>query len=135
MTNAHRTWLLAGALCLAGAAPSAAAEPVNGRIAFTTFESSADPAAGDLWTMDADGADKRQAVFDPGYDAQSDWSPDGTRIVFRSRHNNQYEVSIVDFSVLDPANGRPRVVEVPKASDGTQSSQPAWFPDGSALLY
>jgi WD40 repeat protein len=135
MSTAHRACLLAGTALLACAAPSAEAEPVNGRIAFTTFESSADPAAGDIWTMGADGADKRQAVFDPGYDAQSDWSPDGTRIVFRSRHNNQYEVSIVDFSVLDPATGRPRVVELPKAPDGTQSSQPAWFPDGSALLY
>jgi TolB protein len=135
MFTAHRACLLAGTALLACAAPSAEAEPVNGRIAFTTFESSADPAAGDIWTMSADGADKRQAVFDPGYDAQSDWSPDGTRIVFRSRHNNQYEVSIADFSVLDPATGRPRVVELPKAPDGTQSSQPAWFPDGSALLY
>ena len=79
MTYAYRTGLLTSALCLAVAAPSAAAEPVNGRIAFTSFESSADPAAGDIWTMNPDGADKLQAVFDPGYDAQSDWSPDGTR--------------------------------------------------------
>lgn len=42
-----RTLLLAGALCLAGAAPSAAAEPVNGGIVCTSFESSADRAAGD----------------------------------------------------------------------------------------
>ena len=59
-----RTALLTGAVCLAVAAP-AAAEPVNGRIAYTTFESSADPAVGDIWTMNPDGADKVQAVFDP----------------------------------------------------------------------
>jgi dipeptidyl aminopeptidase/acylaminoacyl peptidase len=135
MISAHRACLLTGTVLLACAAPSAEAEPVNGRIAFTTFESSADPAAGDIWTMSPDGSNKLQAVFDPGHDAQSDWSPDGTKIVFRSRHNNQYEVSIVDFTVLDPATGRPRVVELPKAPDGTQSSLPAWFPDGTALLY
>ena len=117
------------------AAPSAAAEPVNGRIAFTTFESSADPAAGDIWTMDPDGGSKLQAVFDPLYDAQSDWAPSGDKIVFRSRRNNRFEVSIVDFTVRDGATGRPRIIDVAPATDGTQSSQPAWFPDMSGLLY
>src|SRR3954451_7474695 len=117
MTYAHRTWLLAGALCLAGAAPSAAAEPVNGRIAYTSFESSADPAAGDLWTMDPDGSNKLPAVLDPGYDAQSDWSPDGTKVVFRSRRNNRFEVSVVDFTVRDAATGLPRVTDLLKAPD------------------
>ena len=133
MTHAYRTWLLAGALCLAGAAPSAAAEPVNSRIAYTSFESSADPRAGDLWTMDPDGNNKLPAVLDPRYDAQSDWSPDGTKLVFRSRRNNRYEVSIADFTVLD--NGRPRVTDVATAPDGTQSSQPSWFPNGQGFLY
>src|SRR6476659_11319698 len=91
-----RTWLLAGALFLAGAGPSAAAEPVNGRLSYTTFESSADPAAGDIWTMEPDGSDRTPIVLDPRYDAQSDWSPDGTKLVFRSRRNNRYEVSVVD---------------------------------------
>ncbi len=135
MTHAHRLCLLAGATLLACAAPSAAAEPVNGRIAYTTFESSADPAAGDIWTMDPDGANKLQAVFDPTYDAQSDWAPDGTKLVYRSRRNNQYEISIVDFGVRDPVTGRPRITDIPKAPDGTQSSQPAWYPDMSRLVY
>ncbi len=130
MTHAHRTWLLTGALCLAGAAPSAAAEPVNGRIAYTTFESSADPAAGDIWTMDPDGATKLPAVLHPGYDAQSDWSPDGTKVVFRSRRNNRYEVSVVDFTVSPP-----RVTDLATAPDGTQSSQPSWMPNGQGFLY
>jgi Tol biopolymer transport system component len=134
-TYAHRTCLLAGAALLACAAPSAAAEPVNGRIAYSTFESSADPAAGDIWTMNPDGGSKQQAVFDLTNDAQSDWSPDGTKIVYRSRRNNQFEISIVDFSVRDAVTGRPRITDIPKAPDGTQSSQPAWYPDMSRLLY
>ena len=125
-----RTLLLAGALCLAGAAPAIAAEPVNGRIVYTSFESSADPAAGDLWTMNLDGSDKQPAVLDPRYDAQSDWSADGTKVVFRSRRNNRYQVSIVDFNVRPP-----RVTDVAVAPDGTQSSQPAWFPNGQGILY
>jgi Tol biopolymer transport system component len=135
MTHAPRTCLLAGAALLACAAPSAAAEPVNGRIAYSTFESSANPAAGDIWTMDPDGGGKQQAVFHPDNDAQSDWAPDGTKIVYRSRRSNQFEISIVDFTVRDAVTGRPRITDIPKAPDGTQSSQPAWFPDMKGLLY
>ena len=134
MTPAHRAWLLAGAICLASTAPAAAAEPVNGRIVYTSFESSPDPAAGDIWTMNGDGSGKVQAVFDPQYDAQPDWSPDGTRIAFRNRRANRFESAIVDFRVLDHA-GRPVVRDIPPAPDGTQTTQPTWRPDGQGLLY
>jgi dipeptidyl aminopeptidase/acylaminoacyl peptidase len=111
-------------------------EPVNGRLAFSSFESGPSQATGDIWTMDPDGGGRLQAVFDPLDDAQSDWSPDGNRIVFRNRRNNSFQVAIIDFTVRDAATGRPRVTDVPRAADGTQSSQPAWFPDGSdRLLY
>ena len=75
-----RTCVLAGVALLACAAPSAAAEPVNGRIAYSTFESSGG-STGDIWTMEADGSGKQRAVFNPLDDAQSDWAPDGTKIV------------------------------------------------------
>src|ERR1700754_2587370 len=113
-----RTCLLAGIGLLVCAAPSAAAEPVNGRISYSTFESS-NGSTGDIWTMEADGSGKQQAVFHPDNDAQADWSPDGTKIVYRSRRNNQFEVSIVDFSVRDAA-GRPAITDIPRAPDGTQ---------------
>jgi dipeptidyl aminopeptidase/acylaminoacyl peptidase len=131
-----RTSLVAGFALLACAAPSSAtAEPVNGRIAYSTFESSATGSTGDIWTMEADGGGKQQAVFHPDNDAQADWAPDGTKIVYRSRRANQFEISIVDLTVRDPTTGRPAITDIPRAPDGTQSSQPAWFPDGSALLY
>jgi Tol biopolymer transport system component len=84
--------------------------------------------------MEADGSAKQQAVFHPDNDAQADWAPDGTKIVYRSRRSNRFEVSIVDFAVRD-ASGRPVVTDIPRAPDSTQSSQPAWFPDMSGLLY
>ncbi len=134
MTFAHRAGFLAGVALLACAAPSAAAEPVNGRIAFSTFESGAG-LTGDIWTMNPDGGGREQLVFDPLDDAQSDWAPDGTRIVYRSRRNEQFEVSIIDLRVRDAATGRPRIIDVPRDPLGTQSSQPAWYPDMSRLLY
>src|SRR3954468_23351592 len=113
-----RTCLFAGFALLACAAPSAAAEPVNGRIAYSTFESG-NGSTGDIWTMEADGSAKQQAVFHPDNDAQADWAPEGTKIVYRSRRAGQFEVSIVDFSVRDAA-GLPTVTDIPKAPDGTQ---------------
>src|SRR6187200_1037012 len=93
MTSAHRARLLAGAACLASAAPAAAQAPVNGRIAYTAL-STPTAADGDIFTMNGDGSDKQPAVTDPLYDAQTDWSP-----------------------------------------DGTQSSQPGWFPDMTGIVY
>ena len=65
--------------------------------------------------MNPDGGGREQAVFDPLDDAQSDWASDGTRIVYRSRRNNQFEISIIDFRVRDAATGRPRITDVPRA--------------------
>jgi dipeptidyl aminopeptidase/acylaminoacyl peptidase len=117
------------------AAPAAADPPVNGRIAYTTFESNPGQAFGDIWTMNADGSDKQQIVFDPKYDAQSDWSPDGTKIAYRAMRGTRFQVAIADLTVLDPVTHRPRITDIPPAPDGSQSSQPSWFPDGKQLLY
>ena len=40
----------------------------------------------------------------------------------------------MDFRVRDAA-GRPVTTEVARPTDGTQSSQPAWFPDMTGIVY
>ncbi len=131
MTGYRLAAVLTGAAMLTVGTPAHADAPVNGRIAYTTFESSPNPANGDIWTMNPDGSDKLQAVFDSRYDAQSDWSPDGTKIVFRSSRGGRFQIAIADFSVA----GRPRITDIPPAADGSQSSQPSWFPDGRGIMY
>jgi Tol biopolymer transport system component len=132
MTFAYRAGFLAGAALLTCACP-AAAEPVNGRIAFSSFQTSG--GTGDIWTMDPDGGGREQLVFETTDDAQADWAPDGERIAYRSRRGNQFEISVIDLRVRDAATGRPRVTDIPRAPDGTQASMPSWYPDMSRLVY
>jgi WD40 repeat protein len=86
-TAAVAVAVVAGVLAPPAAGDPAA--PVNGRIAYTTFESNPGQTVGDIWTMNPDGGDKLQIVFAPTYDAQADWSPDGTRIAYRSMRGNR----------------------------------------------
>src|SRR4051812_29030285 len=73
-------------LCLAPASAAGATvrEPFNGRIAFSSFRTDPAGARGDIFSFNADGTDLRQLTTDPVNDAQSDWSPDGRALVYRT---------------------------------------------------
>jgi TolB protein len=122
MPRARRIWVATVVVVLVHAAAATAGD---GRIAYTSFKGRH---AGDIWTMDADGTDAVRVVSDRVYDAQPDWSPDGTRIAFRRTRGGRFQVSIADLR-----SGR--ITDTRRAPDGTQSSQPAWFPNGRGLLY
>ena len=85
-----------------------------GRIAFDNFE--------DVWTINADGTalmrltHSAQPEFDPS------WSPDGTRIAFRSERSGKPEIWVMD---ADGAHQR-RL---------TAGLSPAWSPDGSLIAF
>ena len=66
--------------CAVLAAPAAGSDALNGRIAYTTHGLDG---TGEIATIDPDGSDWLRLTDHRGYDAQSDFSPDGTRIVFR----------------------------------------------------
>ncbi|CAA9463123.1 MAG: tolB protein precursor, periplasmic protein involved in the tonb-independent uptake of group A colicins [uncultured Solirubrobacteraceae bacterium] len=120
--------------------PTASAEELdsvfNGRIAFTSFRVDHDPGPGtlfngDIFSIAPTGADLRQLTDDPGYDAQSDWSPDGTTIAYRIRKPQ----SRVNFEIARmPASGGRRAI-ITSTPTGLASSMPSWYPDGSALLF
>ena len=125
----------AAVLCLAAALPAAAAADVfNGRIAFTSFRVDPPPGqerSGDIFTMNPDGTDTRRLTTNPDADRQPDWSPDGRDIAYSIRKPGEpvnYEVARMTAAGTDHR-------QLTTTPAGEASSQPAWLPDGSGIVY
>lgn len=117
-----RRALLGVVLAIGAAAPAQAAFPgTNGRISFSS--------EGDIWSASPDGSGLRNLTQTPDADeAQSVFSPDGSRIAYRRR----------------PAEGAAYQLYVMTADGGAQTrvshstvneTQPAFTPDGARLIY
>jgi WD40-like Beta Propeller Repeat len=121
------------AVLAAGAAP-ASADVFDGRIAFTSFR--ADPSlgldrGGDIFSMNSDGTDQRRLTTSPELDRQPDWSPTGTDIAYTIRKPGER----VNFEVARmTADGRDER-QLTTTETRQASSQPAWFPDASGILF
>jgi TolB protein len=87
---------------------------LSGRIAFDNFD--------DVWTIDADGTDLTRLTHSPGPDFDPSWSPDGTRIAFRSERNGEPEIWVMN-------------VDGTKQRRLTAGLSPAWSPDGSLIAF
>jgi TolB protein len=113
--------LAAAASCLAVAAPSQAAFPgANGRIAFG--EVYVDEGAGgenQILTMNPDG--RGHLYVTDGQEPA--WSPDGSKIAFRSESSDIYVID-ADRTDLTQLTNNP-------AGDGS----PAWSPDGTKIAF
>jgi hypothetical protein len=81
--------------------------------------------------MNADGTDQRRLTSNPALDRQPDWSPTGTDIVYTICKPGER----VNFEVarMTAAGRDQRRLTTTEA--GQASSQAAWFPDGSGLLF
>jgi Tol biopolymer transport system component len=86
---------------------------------------------GDIFVVDRGGSNVTRLTDEPELDDHPSWSPDGTRIAFRS-HRTQY---LGDIWVMN-ANGSNPLLLTPDALPAiTDEMRPAWSPDGSRIAY
>lgn len=96
------------------------------RIAFAQRESGVAGTEASIWTMRADGTDKRKLTSTfSGFDASPTWSSDNARVAFVRYYNGDADISIVGAS-----GGAVQRLAIA----GLQQS-PAWSPDGQFIAF
>jgi Tol biopolymer transport system component len=84
------------------------------------------PADAEIWTMRADGSEKRRLTRNRSADGEPSWSPDGTKIVFtRSRAGGYGSLFLME------ASGQ----NVRRLTRGPYDGGPAWSPDGRVIAF
>jgi Tol biopolymer transport system component len=79
----------------------------------------------DVWLLE--GARASRITFDAAVDANAVWSPDGTRMVFRSNRTGQFDLY---QKLTSGAGGEEPLVSSDQAKNATH-----WSPDGRFLLF
>jgi Tol biopolymer transport system component len=94
-----------------------------------TYEWAFDPYM-DIFECDLDGKNLKRLTDSPGYDAEGNWSPDGSKIVFCScRENGGKDKG--NIYVMNADGGEPRRLTDTPGYDGG----PFFSPDGKRILY
>ena len=83
--------------------------------------------SGEIFVMDADGANVRQLTDNDHSDGGPAWSPDGEQLAFHSSRNGDFEIFIMN------ADGR--YLRRITTSDGWADMDPAWSPDGKQIAF
>lgn len=96
--------------------------PQKGTIAFATPR----PPAGNLWLIDADGADVRNITNHDAEDIQPDWSPDSQKIAFVSDRADGNNIFVIG---ADGKNLK-RLTNTPQPD-----TEPTWSPDGEKIVF
>jgi len=105
---------------------SATFSGTNGRVAFAS-DAARDR---DIWTINPDGsgaANVTDAVGAPGWDREPDYSPNGTKIAFRSGQTDAAEIYTMN------ADGTGGLTQL--TSNAFKDWAPAWSPDGSKIAF
>lgn len=126
-----RAWLCCTVSWLALAAPAAASDAFNGRIAFSSVRTDAQAQEFDVFSMHPDGSGVRRLTRNPETDRQPDWSPGGTAIAYSIDKPD----SPVNFEVARMTAAGTYHRRLTRTPDGEASTQPSWLPDGRAILF
>jgi TolB protein len=108
---------------LVAATPAWAVNPgVNGRLIYTLQTMG----NFDIWTIGADGTGNAPLITDAASDQGGSWSPDGTKIVFKSARTGAGDIYVAD------ADGNN---QVRRTTDPGEESHPSFSPDGTKIVF
>lgn len=108
--------------------------PDGTRIAFSSNQSD----DYEIWSMNADGTDRKQLSNRTGWDTMPKYSPDGTKIAFVGEYKEgvtedeqpTYEIQVMNSD----GSGLTRLTKSSTAGNGW-NSVPTWSPDSSRILF
>src|SRR2546422_11714268 len=79
-----------------------------------------------LFRSNADGSGQMNLTNNPALDYPAGWSPDGSKILFETNRDGNYEIYVMNAD----GSGQVNLTNNP-ASD----ADPAWSPDGSKIAF
>lgn len=88
-----------------------------------------------IYLMNADGTGVRELVHRSDFDGSPAWSPDGTRLAFRSMTDGPYGAYGRIWVVNADGTGLRQVSPDVDSTTYVFDDSPSWFPDGHRVLY
>ena len=89
----------------------------------------------DIYAVNADGSGLANLSNDPAWEDGPAWSPDGTRLAFRSFRNGYEEIWVAKADGSGPVNVTNNVQRPDRESEIFSDVAIAWSPDGNRIAY